>query len=231
MIPRVYFDGFRPPVDPSVQVDATGWLDRPACWPALLYLVGSPTAPEAFDIDLADVDVMLQQMERPDLWPAFSAQLSHGYQMNLLLRNYPDDWGLDYLLTHLDSDHVVVAASLEGCFRGPALSWQELVDVAQLPDPRLDPAERLLMLLPAMTDISMPTDAAATVAGAVTEVGGHRHAEEVANELLSINSHYWGPAEWADSNGMLVCLGNHSMRRIDGSWADRQLVNAALAAG
>jgi len=163
------------------------------------------------------------------MWPVFSAQLSRGYQMNLLLRNYPGDWGLDYLLTHPDSDHVVVTASLEGNFRGPALSWQELVDVAQLPDPRLDPAERLLMLLPAMTDISMPADAVAIVAEAVTEVGGHWHTEEVANELLSNNSHFWGPVAWADSNGILVCLGNYSTRRIDGSWADRQLINAALA--
>ena len=46
------------------------------------------------------------------------------------------------------------------------------------------------MLLPAMTDISMPADAAVTVAEAVTEVGGHRHAGEVAKELLSINSHF-----------------------------------------
>ena len=231
VIHRVYFDGFRPPVDPSVQVDATEWLDHPAGWPALLYLLGSPTAAKAFDIDPADVDVMLQQMERPDLWPVFSAQLSSGYQMNLLLRNFPDDSGLDYLLTHPDSDHVVVAASLEGCFQGPALSWQELVGVAQLPDPHLDPAERFLMLLSAMTDTSMPADAAAIVAEAVTEVGGHRHPEDAANELLSINSHFWGPAGWADSNGILVCLGNYSVRRIDGPWPDRQLISAALAAG
>jgi hypothetical protein len=232
VIPRAYFDGFRPPVDPSVLVDATGWLDQPACWPALLYSVGgSPTAAEAFDIDLADLDVMLERMERPGRWPVFCVRLSNGYQMNLLWRNFDDDAGLDYLLTNSDSGQLVRVASLEGCCRGPALSWQELVAVAQLPDPQLTPAERLLMLLPAMTDASMPANAAVIVAEAVTAVGGHRHAEEVANELLTANRHYWGPTEWRDSDGVLVCLGEYSVRRIGGPWADRQLIMAALATG
>ncbi len=52
------------------------------------------------------------------------------------------------------------------------------------------------MLLPTMTDISMPADVAVTGAEAVTEVGGHRHAGEVAKELLSINSYFsCGPRE------------------------------------
>ena len=65
----------------------------------------------------------------------------------------------------------------------------------------------------------------------MTAVGGHRHAEEVANELLTANSRFWGPTEWRDSDGVLVCLGEYSVRRIDEPWSDRQLIRDALATG
>ncbi|BCJ67617.1 hypothetical protein GCM10009779_68590 [Polymorphospora rubra] len=65
-----YLDGYQPPVDASVLVDATAWLDDPVFWPALLWSVGgSPTAVEGFDVDPADVDAMLSEMHRPDRWP------------------------------------------------------------------------------------------------------------------------------------------------------------------
>jgi hypothetical protein len=58
VIPRAYSDGFWPPVDPSVVVDATGWLEQPAGWPALLCLgdysvrrIGGPWADRQLIMD------------------------------------------------------------------------------------------------------------------------------------------------------------------------------------
>lgn len=146
---------------------------------------------------------MLTEMQ----WPVFSVELSDGHRVHLIWRNYVEDAGWDYLLTHSGSGQMARIAALEGCFQGPALPWPELVGLAQRPDTQLASAERLLMLLPAMTDTSMPSNAAAIVAEAVAAVGGRRFSEEVASELLTANDRFWGPTEWRENDGVQVCLG------------------------
>ncbi|MEV7228684.1 MULTISPECIES: hypothetical protein [Polymorphospora] len=208
-----YLDGYQPPVDASVLVDATAWLDDPVFWPALLWSVGgSPTAVEGFDVDPADVDAMLSEMDRPDRWPVVSLHLGDGHLAHLVWRNFPDESGQDYLVTLPDVDEPVLVAALEGNFRGPALSWRELATVAAGAGSAPDAARRLLVLLPAIGDAHLPAQATEVVAGALAALGCHRRQAEIADELLAASERFWGAIEWGDRDGVPVCLGSHSDR-------------------
>jgi hypothetical protein len=71
-----YLDGYQPPVDPGILLDTTAWLDQPAVWPALLWAVGGARAAiDAFDVDLADVDVFLDRLGAAERWPVFTINL------------------------------------------------------------------------------------------------------------------------------------------------------------
>ena len=62
-------------------------------------------------------------MHQHGIWPVISLNLAQGHRVHILFRNYEDDSGWDYLLQQAGSDVVITAASLEGGFHGPALSW------------------------------------------------------------------------------------------------------------
>lgn len=135
-----YLDGFRPEVDPSILFDANAWLDQAAVWPALLYAIGGAnTAVDAFDVDPADIDVMLTQLSSPDRWPVFTLDLASDHRIHLVWRNFDGDAGWDYLLAGDAFDEPVPLALLEGHFRGPGLSWPELVTVANQGSTTVDP--------------------------------------------------------------------------------------------
>ena len=65
-------------------------------------------------------------------------------------------------------------------------------------------------------------------AEAVSEVGGQRHCEQVASELLATDR-FWGPTDWQDSGDTKACLGEHSVRWGGGPWLVRHMLRAALA--
>jgi hypothetical protein len=221
MIIPGYLDGFIPDVDPSTVVDATGWLDDPTFWPAhLLTVGGAKDAPGAFDVDLADLDAMLDELQRPDRWPAFTLSVGDRHEIHLIWRNFDGDAGADYLITRPGSDTSIVVAALEGHFIGPAWSWRELLTIAGRPDPRRSVAERLLILLPAMGDTDLPPAAVTLVAAAVTAVGGSRNQVEVARQLLAAGGRFWGATPWHHRDGISICLGGHSRR------GDRRIAEA-----
>ncbi|SBV24598.1 hypothetical protein GA0070620_0019 [Micromonospora krabiensis] len=224
-----YLDGFRPAPDPSTLFDATAWLDKPAVWPALLWAVGgASTAVDAFDIDPADTDVMLTQLSMPDRWPVFTVDLASGHRIHLVWRNFDGDAGWDYMLAGDAFDGPVPLAMLEGHFRGPGLSWPELVVVADQGAATLDWAQRLLLVLPALGDIDLPAEAAEIVAGAITAVGAIRRRQDVAGELLAASRRFWGMQQWADRDGAPTCLGQHSFRGAGASIEHRLAIAAAL---
>ncbi|RZU75023.1 hypothetical protein EV384_3538 [Micromonospora kangleipakensis] len=210
---RGYLDGFQPPVDASVLVDATPWLDDPTFWPAFLLSVGgSFTAAVAFDIDPADVEVYAEEMHQPDRWPIITLDLARGHCLHILFRNFDGDSGWDYLLQPAGSDAVITAAALEGGFHGPALSWSELVTTASQPDSKRSQAERLLLLLPAVGDSGIPRGANNVVASALSATGAQQRQNEVAGELLNASHRFWGDSDWTERRGLPVCLGRHSPR-------------------
>ncbi|MEO3926305.1 hypothetical protein ABGB07_20900 [Micromonosporaceae bacterium B7E4] len=213
---RGHLNDFRPPVDPSVLVDATPWLDDALLWPAFLLSVGgSQTAAMVFDLDPADVEAYAEQMHRHDRWPVISLDLARGHRLHILFRNFEDDAGWDYLLQPAGSDEVITAAALEGGFHGPAFSWPELVRTSSHPDLKHSQAERLLLLLPAMGDAEIPHGANQVVASALAAVGAQRRQDEVALELLGASNRFWGPSAWTEQTGLPACLNHHSPRHLD----------------
>jgi hypothetical protein len=224
-----YLDGFVPSTDPSVLVDVTASLDQPLVWSALLYAVGGARqAVDAFDVNPADVDETLIQLSNPDRWPVFTLELADGNHVHLVWRNFEDDSGWDYLLNGGGFTGSVALAMLEGHFRGPGLSWPELVAVSDQAATATGRARRMLLLLPALGDDALPVDAKHIVADAVAAVGAFRHQMAVAAELLTASRRFWGMQPWAYADGVATCLGHHSFRGLDTPFDQRLAITAAL---
>src|SRR4249919_4305212 len=139
-------------------------MDDPVFWAAFLYSVGgSETAVTAFDVDPADVDVLLTELHAPETWSYYCLPMGGGTSLLMVFRNYEFDSGWDYVFA-MPSGRLITLARLEGYFRGPGLSWHEAVNAAGLPDPGVESARRLLLMLPAATgDVDLPDDAIQTV--------------------------------------------------------------------
>ncbi|MET8978706.1 hypothetical protein ABZX85_24120 [Streptomyces sp. NPDC004539] len=147
-------------------------LALPGFWSAYLSVSRGDT--EEFGADLADVDAAYEALyDATRTWPAFRLPLSSGRTVWIVFANFPDDPGVDYLLTDPAHPTPRTLAATEGPFAGPALSWPDLLAIAEdvpqpLPGPTavqrddgvLDPDHRLLLLLPAYGDIDTPTEAA-----------------------------------------------------------------------
>ncbi|MEU4214872.1 hypothetical protein [Actinoplanes sp. NPDC026623] len=200
---RRYLSEFHPPVDESVLVDATSWLDDDLFWPAFLFTVGgSETAAVAFAADPADVEAYAAELHHADRWPFVVVRLASGDRLYVLFRNFEGDAGWDYLRQPAGTDTVTTVAALEGHFQGPAFSWEDLIAVASRPDPTRSAAERLLLLLPAMGDADLPDEAGRLVAAALDAVGvRQRYRREVARELLTAGRRFWGAPGPATSHG------------------------------
>ena len=213
MLTAEFLDGYEPPVSPDVLVDDSARMDDPVFWAAFLYAVGgSESAVTAFDVDPADVDVLLTELHAPETWSYYCLPMGGGTSLQMVFRNYEFDSGWDYVFA-MPSGRLITLAQLEGHFRGPGLSWHEVVTAAGLPDPGAEPARRLLLMLPAATgDVDLPEDAVQTVAAALTTVGAVRDQAETAAELLGGDERFWGTSRWRERDGMSVNQGGHSVR-------------------
>jgi hypothetical protein len=209
--------GFRPAVDESVLREVEAGADDPLFWPAFLFAVGgSRTAAVAFDVDPADVEEYADDLHDPGSWPVLTVQLARRHRLYLLFRNFDGDSGWDYLLHSAGSDSVITLATLEGGFQGPGLAWPELLVAAAQPDPARTPAERLLLMLPAVGDADVSDDAGELVAAAFVAVEGRpEHAHEVAKELLTASDRFWGSPTWIEHDGHSVCAYQHSPRNLE----------------
>ncbi|GAA4577740.1 hypothetical protein [Planotetraspora kaengkrachanensis] len=223
MIIPGYLDGYEPPLRPSPLVGGAEVMSSPLFWPAFLYTVGgSSTAPAAFDADPGDLDAFVERLLHPDRWPVFSLPLARRNHLHIVMRNFADDAGVDYVLEPNTGDQSIELAALEGHFRGPALAWPELMAAAQHPDSDHTPAERLLLLLPAYGDSDTPATAVDVVAAALSSVGARSNEGQVSAELLD-SRRYWTPCPWAATDGVLACLGPHSYRRVGGRLSSVEL--------
>lgn len=159
----------------------------------------------------------------------FSLPLADTARLRLVIRNFEDDEGVDYLVEPGGGGKAIEIAALEGHFRGPALAWPELINATGQPDRRFGPAERLLLLLPGCADTARPGTAVHTVAEAVTVVGARSAARQVAVELLD-TGRYWQPCRWTEADGTRLCEGSHAYRQLGGalSPADLRMVSQAF---
>jgi hypothetical protein len=224
-----YLDGYEPPMPCSPLADGAEMMSSDLFWPAFLYTVGgSASAPDAFSTNPADLSEVIDALLDSRDWPVFSLPLAGHCRLHVVMRNFEDDSGVDYVLDPGTGGESILLAAMEGHFRGPALAWSELVVAAQQPDRDHTHDERLLLLLPACADSDRPEAAVDTVAQAVTAVGAQSSAHRVSAELL--NSHRYGtPCQWATVDGVLVCLGPHACRSPGGKLTSADLRLAADA--
>ncbi|MFJ8113035.1 hypothetical protein [Streptomyces sp. NPDC096132] len=178
-------------------------LDLPGFWPAYFGPVWGDFAydPEPFGADAADVDAALEALhEATEVWPAYRIPLPDDRVVWVVHRNFPDDAGVDYLLTGPDLPRVERLASIEGHFCGPGLSWPDLLAVAGSAPPGLegvlDPDRRLLLLLPAYGDADTPVEEALErISAALVAVGVDPEAAPDAAERF-LDHPYWESPYW-----------------------------------
>ncbi|MEV4329597.1 hypothetical protein AB0K02_03510 [Streptomyces sp. NPDC049597] len=157
-------------------------------------------SPEWFGVDAADADAAYETAMDQDRWPVFRIPFADGHTAAVVYRNFPDDFGTEYVVTHPDWGRLGHLATLDGHQAGPGLAWRELVHIAHTPDTTApgvhDPHARLLLLLPALGDADLPSEARDMVTTALLHMGAPAaQAPRVASALLSDHP-LWGPAEW-----------------------------------
>ncbi|MEV4140486.1 hypothetical protein AB0J72_51020 [Dactylosporangium sp. NPDC049742] len=156
-------------------VDAMPWLEDELFWPAFLFAVGhAGSAPEAFGVDPADLEAFLDDFERSDLWPVFTVAIGRGV-LHLIVRNFPGDPGLDWLVdAEIGAAARRLAAEDGGDSPGPGLPW------GLLPT---DPVN-LLLALPAFGKGESGGGDPGPVAAALRAVGATASVDELAAELF-----------------------------------------------
>ncbi|MGV9372072.1 hypothetical protein [Micromonospora tulbaghiae] len=233
MIIPGYLDGYEPPIQRSPLVDGSDLMSHAMFWPAFLATVGgAASAPDAFGVDPAGLEPIVDAFLDPDRWPVFSLPLSGHCRLHVVMRNHEDDGGVDYVLDPGTGDLSIPLAAMEGHFRGPAFAWPEVVVAARQPDPDHTSAERLLLLVPACADSSRPNTAVDLISEALTTLGARSGVRQLSKELLA-SPRYWGPCRWTHVDDVLVGLGPATYRRHGGDLSPEQLrlVAAALQPG
>lgn len=230
MIIPGYLDGWEPPFAESPMVDGSEIMASGLFWPAFLSTVGgSVSAPYAFGVDPADLDEVIEAFLDKHEWPVFSLRLAGTSRVHIVMRNFPDEGGVDYVLDLGDESRSIPLAAMEGHFRGPAIAWSELIVVAQHPDPDHTTAERFLLLLPVCADRDRPQTAAETVASALTAVGAESDVHQMSQELLDGPGLWTRDCPWATVDDTLTCSNPHAYRSIAASTpADLRLITEAF---
>ncbi|MFI7075415.1 hypothetical protein [Micromonospora sediminicola] len=234
MVISGYLDGYQPPFQRSPLIDGSGVMAHALFWPAFLYTVGgSSSAPSAFDVDPADLSELIDTLLDSDSWPVFSLKLAGRSRLHVIMRNFPEEGGVDYVLDPGNDGGAIPLAAMEGHFRGPALAWSELVAATHQADQGHSWGERLLLLLPSCADSDRPSTAIDMVAAALTSVGAGTDARRVGAELLSSRRYWTQSCQWTTINDVLVCLGSHAYRSLGSelSPSDLRLVTEAFTAG
>ena len=80
------------------------------------------SAPETFEVDLADLDEYCRRFERPDRWPVFTVPILDG-TMYLIVCNLPDDAGIDWRLDARAQEAVRQVTDSEPEHAGAGLPW------------------------------------------------------------------------------------------------------------
>ncbi|MEU4085953.1 hypothetical protein [Streptomyces aureus] len=178
------------------------WLDLPGFWPAhLLWLAEGEDVdpePEWFGVDGADTEEAYGALTDPVAWPVLRLPLQFGHRILILYRNFPEDEGVDYYLTHPSWERPRSLGSIEGHFAGPGLAWRELVHIAQNPGTGpgvTTPHARLLLLLPVLGDEALPPDAVEVVESALDAIGAPSGTRTVLAEAL-LDHPFWEAPPW-----------------------------------
>lgn len=144
--------------------------------------------PEWFGEDGADADALSEVLFDPECWPVFRVPAEDGPGAVVIYRNLVGDYGTDYFLIVPGGSHVQRIAGWDGEFSGTGLTWHELVRIADSPTSAAegvqDKDNRLLLLLPLLTDPDVPEAAPERLTAALTAVGAPQEFVSVAAEHL-----------------------------------------------
>lgn len=147
--------------------------------------------------------------------PVFTVPLADGLRLHVVYRNAAEDVGVDYVVHHPDWVEAEFLARDDGHWRGPALSWDELVGVADNGLPggtTTDPDTRLLLLLPALGDGDVPAGAGKRLAACLRD---RLAAAEPGRLAAAVLRHQGpaGPSRWStDAHGVRTDDGSYSFR-------------------
>ncbi|MFB7666461.1 hypothetical protein ACFC1R_21325 [Kitasatospora sp. NPDC056138] len=190
-----------------------GLLSRPAFWAAYLVRMWALDAPDGhlvsqwFGTDTTGADAAWE-LYLNDVC-RFRMPFGDGHSAWVTSCELPTDWGTEYSVSHPDWDrpahlaHITrYAAPRAGTHedqQGPGLSWRELRHIADTPDPAApgvhDPHARLLLLLPALGDATVPARAAEVIGAALVSAGVPA-AEAVRAARFLLDRPIWEAAHW-----------------------------------
>lgn len=147
--------------------------------------------------------------------PVFTVPVADGLSLHVLYENAEDEAGVHYLIHHPDWEHAEFLARDDGHWRGPGLSWTELVGAADNGLPggtTTDPDTRLLLLLPALGDADLPADAGKRLAACLRNRLGAAEPGRLAAAVLRRQG-MAGPARWSTgAAGVRADDGRYSFR-------------------
>ncbi|MEU3185994.1 hypothetical protein ABZ707_17595 [Streptomyces sp. NPDC006923] len=211
-------------------------LEEPLFWLGHLYSCAHDEDAEEllFGADYEAAEVFHRDLLERAKWPVFTVPLTAGHLLRVVYRAWKDDPGVDYLLQHSIWERALLLAKDDGHFMGPALSWPELFSAADNGLPggsTADSHRRLLLLLPALGDDSIPTNATHRLVAALSEVTAVETPEELAVALVE-GQGAGGVSRWSSKNGVRVDDGAYSYRNPSNGFAltpeDLALVSAAF---
>lgn len=229
-------------------VAAEGLLREPAFWFFhLMATLGDLDAdPEEYGVDAAAYEAMTERLGDADQpWPVIRVPFGGGHTALVVYANYEDENDIEFRVRHPAWGRVGYLADFGPECTGPGLSWAELTTIADsVPlgasqdEGLLDPAQRLLVLLPALGDAATPQDAWSIVARALVSCGiSEAVADSFAQELVGAGPDASGfEPRWtvgADSP-LPLCSSDLSPRRVPlalGITADQAQALAAALRG
>jgi hypothetical protein len=214
-------------VSPEVLTDGGWLLERQEYWYGLVDGCADPDLVIALFGDHHDALLELDQSIRDSgRWPVLRIESDHGDVAVVWWHGFDFEGGSDYLVLPTGSGRALRVASDQGHGDGPGLSWPEVNQLARRG--RLGtPAQRLMLLLPALGDADVPETAIEVVAQAALEVSDlvdDAAATDMARQLVDSD------ARWTRHGDALICDDEYSPRSLGRmTEEDLRLVTRTLA--
>ncbi|MER7757914.1 hypothetical protein [Kitasatospora sp. NPDC097643] len=195
----------------------------PAFWLAhLLMTLGSGDEDVAsYGVDPDAHEAMLGRLsDAGQPWLVLRVPFTGGHTACVAYVAYEDESLVDFFVRHPRWGRLGYLGQFGPHGSGPGLSWSELLTLArggrEGADGLSDPAQRLLLLLPALGDADTPPEASDLVARALVEVGIRPEAAPgLAAALLDEPARHLEP-HWrvTDDSPLAVCSSEYSPRQI-----------------
>ncbi|MQY22132.1 hypothetical protein [Nocardia macrotermitis] len=204
------------------------FADGPAFWLAhLLITMGDLDAdPEAYGVTESVFETVMERLGDAGLpWLTFRVPFGGGHTALAIYVNFEDESTVEFVVHQPDWGRLGHLGQCGPSSAGPGLSWQELTAIAAAvpqgvsdAEGLLDPAQRLLLLLPMLGDAATPDDAVDVVAQALVRCGMIDDvAARFARELLETDADDRPVApSWivAEDNPVPICTSRYSPRQV-----------------